>query len=142
MPNTQLNPDALEAAAKALLAVQQPEVSADYAWNVQFEDGRDELRNEASAAVSAYLAVAQPVVNSVEELDALPVGTVIMATGGRWNPGHPELFLKCGYAHAPWMALDPSDRDDGENLESSGAVLRWRCDGEARVLYRPEVTDG
>lgn len=57
-----LNPDALEAGAKALLAVQQPEVSADYAWNVQFEDGRDELRNEARAAVSAYLAVAQPVV--------------------------------------------------------------------------------
>ncbi|HJX78578.1 hypothetical protein [Glutamicibacter sp.] len=50
-----LNQDALEAGAKALLAVQQPEVSADYAWNVQFEDGRDELRNEARAAVSAYL---------------------------------------------------------------------------------------
>ncbi|PRA13308.1 hypothetical protein CQ010_01290 [Arthrobacter sp. MYb211] len=59
-----LNPDALEAAAKALLAVQQPEVSAEYAWNVQFEDGRDELRNEARAAVTAYLAVAHPVVNS------------------------------------------------------------------------------
>lgn len=56
MPDqTPLNPDALEAAAKALLAVQQPEVSADYAWNVQFEDGRDELRNEARTAVSAYL---------------------------------------------------------------------------------------
>lgn len=51
-----LNPAALEAAAKALLAVQQPEVSAEYAWNVQFEDGRDELRNEARAAVSAYLS--------------------------------------------------------------------------------------
>lgn len=86
-----------------------------------------------------HLAVAQPVVNSVEELDALPHGTVIMATGGNWNPQHPELFLKCGYSHAPWMALDPSGRDDGENLESSGAVLRWRCDGEARVLHRPEV---
>ncbi|MGP5381620.1 hypothetical protein ACTXL8_05470 [Glutamicibacter arilaitensis] len=85
------------------------------------------------------LAVAQPEVNSVEELDALQRGTVIMATGGNWNPEHPELFLKCGYKHAPWMALDPSDRDDGENLESSGAVLRWRCDGEARVLHRPEV---
>ena len=69
--NTPLSPDALEAGARALLAVQQPEVSADYAWNVQFEDGRDELRNEARAAVSAYLAVAQPVVNSVEANKAL-----------------------------------------------------------------------
>ncbi|QDY64859.1 hypothetical protein FQA45_00220 [Glutamicibacter halophytocola] len=67
---TPLNLDALEAGAKALLAVQQPEVSADYAWNVQFEDGRDELRSEARAAVSAYLAVAQPVVNSVEAIPA------------------------------------------------------------------------
>ena len=58
MTDTPLNPDALEAAAKALLAVQQPEVSAEYAWNVQFEDGLDELRNEARAAVSAYFAVA------------------------------------------------------------------------------------
>lgn len=64
MNQAPLNPAALEAAAKALLAVQQPEVSADYAWNVQFEDGCDELRNEARAAVSAYLAAAQPAVNS------------------------------------------------------------------------------
>lgn len=56
MTDAPLNPAALEAAAKALLAVQQPEASADYAWNVQFEDGREELRNEARAAVSAYFA--------------------------------------------------------------------------------------
>lgn len=52
----QLNQDALEAAARALLAVQQPEVSVDYAWSVQFDDGREELRKEAAAAVSAYFA--------------------------------------------------------------------------------------
>lgn len=132
-----LNPDALDAAAKAL----EERITTDTADLEADGQMRLARRLEAQAAVSAYLAAAQPVVNSVEELDALPHGTVIMATGGRWNPSHPELFLKCGYSHAPWMALDPSDRDDGENLESSGAVLRWRCDGEARVLYRPEVND-
>ncbi|MFJ2144385.1 hypothetical protein ACIOJF_03685 [Glutamicibacter sp. NPDC087831] len=134
-----LNPDAIEAGAKALFlrerkyhtpSIECPEPPN---WEDLTETSMEHYRGNARAV----LAVAQPVVNSVEELDALPHGTVIMATGGRWNPGHPELFLKCGYAHAPWMALDPSDRDDGENLESSGAVLRWRCDGEARVLYRP-----
>ena len=125
MPNQPpLNPDALARAQKAYDRSKHMFSS-------------DPLRD----AIDIYLAVAQPVVDSVEELDALPHGTVIMATGGRWNPSHPELFLKCGYSHAPWLALDPSDRDDGENLESSGAVLRWRCDGEARVLYRPEVDD-
>lgn len=95
----------------------------------------------AYGANEALKRLAQPVVNSVEELEALPHGTVIMATGGNWNPEHPELFLKCGYSHAPWMALDPSDRDDGENLESSGTVLKWRCDGKARVLWSPAVND-
>lgn len=127
MPNTPLNPDALEAAADAVI---------DASFGQELPEAPIDL---ATAAVSAYLAVAQPEVNTVEELDQLPHGAVIMATGGNWNPEHPELFLKCGYKHAPWMALDPSDRDDGENLESSGAVLRWRCDGEARVLHRPEV---
>lgn len=125
MPDTPLNPAARRASFEAVQAIDGPA-----------SIGSMEV---VDVALSAYLAVAQPEVNSVEELDALPHGTVIMATGGNWNPEHPELFLKCGYKHAPWMALDPSDRDDGENLESSGAVLRWRCDGEARVLYRPAV---
>jgi len=101
------------------------------------------IRLDANAAhavielLKPHLAAALPEVTSVEELDQLPQGAVIMATGGQWNPDYPELFLKAGYTHAPWLALDPSDRDDGENLESSGATLKWRCDGAARVLYRP-----
>ena len=119
-----LNPDALEAASNAVRRIALGELNS---WDV------------AEAAITAYLAAALPEVTSVEELDQLPQGAVIMATGGQWNPDYPELFLKAGYAHAPWLALDPSDRDDGENLESSGAILKWRCDGSARVLYRPEV---
>ena len=129
MPEQNLNPDAVAAATMAVIS--------DELGYIETMSGADHV---ARLAVSSYLSAlpAQPdTVNSVEELDQLPHGTVIMATGGNWNPEHPELFLKCGYAHAPWMALDPSDRSDGEDMESSGAVLKWRCDGEARVLYRP-----
>lgn len=65
---TSLNPEALEASAKALVAVQQPEVQGEYAWRVQDATGRTELLHEAAAAVSAYLAAALPEVTSSEEL--------------------------------------------------------------------------
>ncbi|UUX60156.1 hypothetical protein [Glutamicibacter halophytocola] len=134
----QLNRPALAAAAKGIFDVRDGEFDLDE-WEDLDATQQERYECDARAAASAYIAVDRPVVKSEEELDALPQGTVIMATGGRWDPEHPELFLKCGFKWAPWMALDPSDRNDGENTESSGAVLKWRCDGEARVLYRPEV---
>lgn len=118
-----LNQDALEAGAKALLAVQQPEVSADYSWNVQFEDGRDELRNETRAAVSAYLAVAQPVVNSVAELDALPVGYLVRTANGREYYKSPQLEY-------PWSKGRDHDRSSSRHLSHYGPVT---------VVHRPEV---
>ena len=56
----QLDPAAVEAAAKALIAHQQAPVDADYVWDVQFEDGREESRNEARASITAYLAAIEP----------------------------------------------------------------------------------
>ena len=35
-------------------------------------------RRQAEAAITAYLAAAQPVVKTVEELEELPVGTIIL----------------------------------------------------------------
>ncbi|MHC6175448.1 hypothetical protein [Glutamicibacter sp. X7] len=94
----------------------------------------------AYGANEALKRLAQPVVTTVEELEALPYGTVIIATGGqRLLPEHPELFAKVSFHGRPWQTLDPSDRNDGEDTESSGTVLKWRCHGEARVLYMPEV---
>ena len=124
MPNTPLNPDALEAGAKALLAVQQPEVSADYAWNVQFEEGRNELRNETRAAASAYLAVALPVVNSVEELDKLPVGSVILDG----DPCVLQMVEKSSIVGSEWAIAN------AEHIYTTGKITL-----PARVLYRPEV---
>ena len=137
--NTPLNPDAIEHAIKEVYG-DGPRM--DWPSDMTgYQTHRDYARTSVEQIASAYLGFAQPVVNSVEELDALPHGTVIMATGGQPNPDYPELFLKAGYEWSPWQALDPSDRDDGENMESSGSVLKWRCDGEARVLYRPAVND-
>lgn len=45
--------------------------------------------NDARADVTAYLAHAHPVVDSVEELDALPVGTVVMDEHGASTAGEP-----------------------------------------------------
>ena len=46
-------PEAIEAAARAICAAQFPDVADAYAWNVQFEDGKEEYRAEATAALSA-----------------------------------------------------------------------------------------
>lgn len=116
-----LNPDGIEAAARALIAVQQPEVSADYAWNVQFDDGREELRKEAAAAVSAYLAAALPEVTSVEELEALPAKTVILDSHGDVSVITETGLFMC---------------DDGDCYELDEVA----DDLPARVLYRPGET--
>lgn len=48
-----ITPEAVKAASKAICAAQFPEVSAEYAWNVQFDDGKAEYRRDATAALTA-----------------------------------------------------------------------------------------
>lgn len=108
MPDIPLNPDALEAAYIAV---------SDESWL-----GSTAARSIANAAVTAYLAVAQPEVNTVGELNALPIGTVVYAAN---NIGPAERF------DVGWMGC-------GNTAAWSSAVLAG--DGlPARVLYRPEV---
>jgi len=52
--------EAVEASARAICAAQFPDVSDSYAWNVQFDDGKDEYRAEARAA----LAAAAPIIRA------------------------------------------------------------------------------
>lgn len=47
----------IEAAARAICAAQFPDVNDTYTWNVQFEDGKEEYRAEAAAALAAADAV-------------------------------------------------------------------------------------
>lgn len=75
-------------------------------------------------AIQAYLAAlpaAQPVVNSVEELDALPVGTVVLDAYG-------ASVTKIDYA--TWVRVTPA---------ISGGRMFHAPYLPARVLYRPEV---
>lgn len=119
MPDTPLNPDALEVGAQSMECqcskhvIDCGEYYADCPRHVHYPK-----------AVSAYLAVAQPVVSSVEELDKLPVGTVVYASN---HIGPAERF------DIGWMGC-------GNTAAWTSPVLA-RDGLPARVLYRPEVND-
>lgn len=119
MPDTPLNPDALENAyAKyAELTVEEWRTRPHSAW-------RERVMEDVNLAVSAYLAVAQPEVNSVEEAERLPHMSVILVSEGcAWQRnGHQNGW-------ATWSAL-------GDEFFTS-AIDAF----PARVLYRPEVND-
>lgn len=105
-----LNEDALEAAADTLAAC----------WHESSKP-----LDDARLTITAYLAVAQPVVNSVEELDALPVGSVVR--GGEYDLVGEKI------RHSPYP---PHWCTIGEEVEAYERDLL-----PARVLYRPEVND-
>ena len=108
MPDTPLNPDALSHAKAA-------------AVDCRINGGSTE--DVAECAVEAYLAVAQPEVNSVEELDALPLTSVVRTHHG-W------VYQLRGFG---WVATGLSD------AVAHIDVLDFF---PARVLYRPETTNG
>lgn len=75
MTNTPLNPDALEAGKSS---------AKDELWG-RLHGGYisdEEVERAAESAVSAYLSVAQPEVNSVEELDNLPMHSYVQGNDG------------------------------------------------------------
>lgn len=116
MPDTPLNPDALEAAC--LAAIQNESPGATFADE---EDRRDWL-GWMRPVVSAYLAAALPEVTSVEELDQLPMHTYVQGADGfkhakDWNGG--------------WHLI--------VNRPSSAPHLSGSIELPARVLHRPEV---
>lgn len=81
MIDTPLNQDAVEATAKALYTQKGKSVwFAD--WDRLHPRVRAEYCSMVENIVSDYLAVAQPVVTSVEELDALPAGTCFVEPEG------------------------------------------------------------
>lgn len=99
MPDTPLNPDALEAAAKALRDdhANRTQFYVLPAWEKTPHESKELFRAKANAAVSAYLAAAQPVVDSVEELDALPKGSVFRAMNNWiWEVQRVGYFITTG----------------------------------------------
>lgn len=119
MPDTPLNPAALEKACKSLW-----ESRGNYPrkWENVNPETAIFLRSKVIKYVSAYLTVAQPEVNSVEELEALPMHTYVQGNDGfkhakDWNGG--------------WHLI--------VNRPSSAPHLSGSIELPARVLYRPEM---
>lgn len=106
MPDTPLNPDALKAAENMFIFM-----CAD-GYTPKAEDAAESL-------VSAYLAVAQPEVNTVEELDALP----------------PESYVQ------GWDGFKHAKTHSGEWVlcveHTRGSHEATSIELPARVLYRP-----
>ena len=76
-------------------------------------------------------------VKSPSELDALPEDTVIRVQK-RKKAKFATYYEK--YGRNQWLALDPSDRSDGEELWDAQVIVRFN---EAiTVLFDPGDTDG
>lgn len=74
---TTLDPRALEEAARVKCR-QDEELMLLPDWDDLDGDQQDALRGEVSDIITAYLAVTQPVVETVEGLKGLEVGTVVL----------------------------------------------------------------
>ena len=113
MTNTPLNPDGVTAAQDAL-------------WNsgigAQLRLMNEDCKIMSEIVLRVYLAAAQPEVNSVEELEALPLESVVRD--------------KYGYVYLL------EDEDDEFKWSRNGLDAHfpsWGIVLPAHVLYRPEV---
>lgn len=104
----------------------EPDPQTSHSWHDLAEVAKravDGLKEQTDLqSVDNYLAVAQPEVNSIEELDALPNGSVIRAKNSWiWEVQRVGDFITTGM---------------------NGPVSAESIHLPARVLYRPEVNDG
>lgn len=125
--STPLNEEALaKAAAELFFTITAHKSAAEvvgFDWKGMKATTRAPWETASKKVVSAYLAVAQPVVNSVEELDALPDRSVVL-------DAHGAACQRNGYGMEGnyWDSM-------GEEMLSRHVPL------PATVLYRPEVSD-
>ena len=117
---TTLDPRALEAAARELFESEENTAMVEYPeWDSPKNVGKPLYIEDAEAAITAYLAVAQPVVETVEELEGLPARTIIVDATGRARRWEGEYWTDAtteSYTH--------------EGLEHWGML-------PARVIWRP-----
>jgi hypothetical protein len=106
-----------------------------------WDDATSRILDKLAPLVAAGLAdgpategnwVFQEILRTEEALDAVPDGATIRTE--RPRAGGSLFFEKAGKG---FIALDPADRQDGEDLVSSGAVLRWMSTGFAVVIDLP-----
>ena len=112
---TTLDPRALEAAAQ----VRYP--YTETMWKHESQCGRDMYLDSERETITAYLAVAQPVVETVAELVELPAGTVIRC--------HSGTILESFEAWEADLIWCPTE-DDGARKSREVPL-------PARVIWRP-----
>lgn len=80
---TTLDPRGLEAAARELFESEKNTAVVEYPeWDSPENVGKPLYIEDAESAVTAYLAVTQPIVETVQALKDLPVGVVVRSAAG------------------------------------------------------------
>ena len=79
-------------------------------------------RRQAEAAITAYLAATQPIVETVEGLEGLPTGTVVQTV----DEGETEVWITDGAGGQEWSLAGSCQR-------FSAALMPL----PARVIWRP-----
>lgn len=113
---TTLDPRGLEEAARVKCR-QDEELMLLPDWGDLDGDQQDALRGEVSDIITAYLAVTQPIVETVEELEGLEEGTVIELRDGTTR-------IRTGWSSGWASAAAGDDHPDDTDLP-------------ARVIWRP-----
>ena len=113
---TTLDPRALEAAAEA--------VGRHIHYSRQSHNCH-RCRRTAESAITAYLAVTRPVVETVRELEGLPAGTVIQTV----DEGETEVWITDGAGGQEWSLAGSCQR-------FSAALMPL----PARVIWRPHAS--
>ena len=116
-----LDPRALEEAAR-VIALQNSEILGHDTWGDLWDEQRDCQRSEAAEIITAYLAVTQPIVETVEELEGLPTGTVVQTV----DEGETEVWITDGAGGQEWSLAGSCQR-------FSAALMPL----PARVIWRP-----
>ncbi|WP_413456051.1 hypothetical protein ACLQ8T_06115 [Glutamicibacter sp. FR1] len=89
--------------------------------------------SKAEKLARAYVAVAQPAVNRAEELDALPVGSVI---ADLYDDRGDAPVVLCKALNRDWAALTTGTQN-GRQWWTSAEIAHVAR--RLRVLHRPEV---
>lgn len=84
---------------------------------------------------AGYAAAKPRTIETAEELDSLPEGSIILTPST--NPNYPSVFRKVW--RGEWLELDPGDKSDGEYGIGAAGLLRWDSkDHTATVLFDPK----
>lgn len=104
----------------------------------------ERLAAEIVAAHEAQDPLVGSIVTDYDVLAGLPEGTLVTVVDDSWH-GHGEVYERFsagGRDGGQWLALDPSDRMDGEETVSSHYLIltasrRGLTDGFIRILHIP-----